>query len=263
MRYEVRGGRVQTWSLETHAVDHCNLRCAQCCQLSPHMAERFLDADGLREDLRRAAAVLEPRVFKFTGGEPFLHPQLAALVEVAKASGVAPRVQVTSNGLLAAAQPDALFEALDQLKVSLYPEAPLPARTRALLEEKCARFDVALEMRPYEAFQAMTPEPPFLSDAETAVSFEGCWLKHRCHLLLRGWFYCCSRPPKLQPYLAQLGHPNTLASDDGVDLSGERLLTKVLALLEREAPLASCRSCLGGRGEWAAHRQLDRGVTVG
>src|SRR6185312_1690459 len=107
MRYELAHGRIQTWSLETHLVDHCNLRCASCCQLSPHQPERFLEPEVLARDLERAAAVLQPRVFKFTGGEPTLHPRIVECLRVARASGISQRLQVTTNGTRLLELPDA------------------------------------------------------------------------------------------------------------------------------------------------------------
>jgi cyclic pyranopterin phosphate synthase len=263
MGYEVRHGRVQTWSLETQVADHCNLRCAQCCQLSPHFPERFVDPDALARDLERAATALEPLVFKLTGGEPLLHPALLRCLEAVRACSIAPRIQVTTNGLLAANQPDAFFEAIDRLKVSLYSSAPLPQATLARIEARCAEHEVELSIRPYASFQELTPHPPFVDAARARAAFDGCWLKSRCHTLDRGRFYVCSRPPRLTTYLAAFGHQRPLDVIDGVELDGPRLLARVLDLLERDEPLASCSHCLGASGAWSAHRQLGRDEAFG
>ena len=263
MGYEVRHGRVQTWSLETQVADHCNLRCAQCCQLSPHFAERFVDPEVLARDVERAAKVLEPAVFKLTGGEPLLHPALLRCLEAVQASGISPRLQVTTNGLLAATLPDAFFAAIDRLKVSLYTSAPLAGPALARIEARCAEHGVDLAIRPYATFQELTPEPPFVDEAKARAAFEGCWLKSRCHTLDRGRFYVCSRPPRLMVYLRQRGQVRPLDEMDGVDLDEPRLLARVLALLEREEPLESCSHCLGATGSWAPHRQLARDEDVG
>jgi organic radical activating enzyme len=264
MHYELRRGRVLTWSLETHATDHCNLRCAQCCQLSPHMSERHLEPEVLRRDLERAREVLEPAVFKFTGGEPLLNPRIVELLEVAKASNIAPKLHVTTNGLLLRQMPDAFFDAVDSIKLSWYTSAPLPERVLAEVSERAQKHSVDLQVRAYDSFQELTPattQP--LSDAEAKRAHESCWIKVRCHLVYRGRFYTCSRPPKLQPYLERLGVHNELATLDGVDLDSPRLLDRLLAHLEQAEPLASCRHCLGSLGDWQAHRQLPRDVLTG
>lgn len=258
MRYELAHGRVQTWSLETHLVDHCNLRCASCCQLSPHMSERFLEPDQLARDLERAATVLAPRIFKFTGGEPTLHPELVECLRVARESKIAPRIQVTTNGTKLDDLPDAFFEAVDVVRLSWYPSAPLPEKTLARIADRCRAHGVELGTREYPAFQKLNPALLTHDDEAAARAYAGCWLKQRCHLVYRGRFYVCSRPPKLEPYLRRHGIENLLSTEDAVELEGARLLERMLAMLERDEPLASCRHCLGATGEWAAHRQLSR-----
>jgi cyclic pyranopterin phosphate synthase len=263
MGYEVRQGRIQTWSLETQVVDHCNLRCAQCCQLAPHFPERFVTPDALARDLERASRVLQPLTFKLTGGEPLLHPDLVPCLEAVRHSGIAAKVQVTTNGLLAATQADAFYAAIDRLKVSVYASAPLPPATLARIEARCAEHGVELSVRPYATFQELTPLALEVDAEQARRAFAGCWLKSRCHTLDRGHFYVCSRPPRLTAYLAQRGVTRPLDVMDGVDLDEPRLRARILELLEREEPLASCSHCLGATGEWKPHRQLRLDETSG
>jgi hypothetical protein len=242
--YEVNRGRIATFALEAHVVDHCNLRCAECCTLSPSLPERFVDPDALARDLANAARSLAPQVFKLTGGEPLLHPALVACLEAARASGIAPVVSMTTNGHLATRVPDAAWRHLDRLTVSLYPSAPLPDATLAWIRDRAAEHDVRVTFKPAGRFQVMTPPAPLDEDTARRV-FTGCWLRHRCHSIWAGRFYTCTRPP-------HLGH----AEVDGVELHGDDLTARLLAYLEREEPLASCRACLGGTGAWIPHTQL-------
>jgi cyclic pyranopterin phosphate synthase len=257
--YEVHDGRIATWSLEVHVVDHCNLRCAGCCTLSPHLPPRHVDVAALERDLAAAARVLRPALLKLTGGEPLLHPDVARLAAVARASGVAREVSLTTNGLLVPGAPDALFASLDRLTVSRYPSAPLPARTQAVLEERCRRFGVRLTVKDMPRFQQLDLETPG-DPAHARGVFATCWLRHRCHLLHEGRFYACTRPPHLA---ARWGRP-ALAHGDGVDLHGPGDVGKVvLDYLESVEPLGSCSLCQGSRGGWADHRQLSAAATNG
>ncbi len=260
MRYEVNEGRVTTWSLETHLVDHCNLRCACCCTRSPELAERFVDVAALRDDLARAAAVLRPSVFKLTGGEPLLHPEIVAIAEAVRASGIAPVVSITTNGLLAPGLPDAFWRALDRMTLSIYASAPLPARTVELVRARCASHGVSLVEKRIDRFQVLDAAGE-QEDPVTHATFAACWLRHRCHMLYRGRFYACTRPPHLE----QVGAAAGLAELDGVELDAEprALLGRVLSYLERDAPLASCRHCLGAGGPWEPHRQVPLVRTLG
>lgn len=258
--YEVSDGRILTWSLESHLTDHCNLRCAQCCTLSPHLPARAVCPAELARDLARAAAVLRPNVFKLTGGEPLLHPAVLRCLEIARTSGIAGQVSMTTNGLLLPKMPDALFELLDRLTLSVYSSAPLPEKAVEAIAARCARHGVFLTVKRIDRFGRMTPEPPFVSEERARAIHAACWLRVRCHLLYGGRFYACTRPPHLEPYLASLGYPNALGTADGVSLGEDDLLRKLLAYLEAEEPLASCRHCLGAEGGGEAHRQLPRGL---
>jgi hypothetical protein len=247
VRYEVNAGRVVTWSLEAHLVDHCNLRCVDCCTRSPFLPERAVDPSRLEADLARAAAVLRPSVFKLTGGEPTMHPELIRCLEIVRASKIAPVVQITTNGTLLAKQPTEFWELIDRVQVSLYPSAPLAPRVIAAIQTAAACAGVQLTLRKADKFQVMDPDAP-LTDARAKEIWSGCWLRDRCHLIHDGRFYVCTRPPHLSA---------ELAAEDGVDLHGEHdLLGAILRRLEHDEPLASCRHCLGGTGDWRPHAQL-------
>jgi hypothetical protein len=246
--YEVNGGRVRTWSLEAHVADHCNLRCADCCTRSPLLAERFVDPDAFARDLARARAVLAPELLKLTGGEPLLHPRLVELLEIARASEIAPRISITTNGLLARQVPDRVWELVDRVSLSLYPSAPLPEATLAHLELEGRKFNFLLSRKHADRFQQLDVDGGAEQDDDaTRAVHRSCWLRHRCHLVHDGRFYCCTRPPHLGA---------DLAARDGVPLDAPDLLGSILAYLERDEPLASCRVCLGGSGPWRIHRQL-------
>ena len=202
--YEVRSGRLQTWSLEAHAVSECNLRCAQCCALAPHVGDRALSPEALKRDLELAREVVAPRVFKLTGGEPLLNPRLVELAQVARASGIAPRVQLTTNGLLLARQPDELFQAFDRIQVSWYTSAPVSETAIARFTERCDHFKVELEVRICSTFQTMTP-PGRLSAEQARDVFGRCWLRHRCHTLRDGRLYSCTRPTVMAGALRRRG----------------------------------------------------------
>jgi len=259
--YAIEHGRLLTWALEAHAVDHCNLRCVHCCTLSPQAAERFLDPSELARDLAVAARVLRPAIFKLTGGEPLLHPGLLDLLEVARASGISPQLSLTTNGLLLERQPDALFERLDRLTLSWYSSAPLPEAAVERAQARCREHGVVLTVKRIGRFARMDP-PSALDEEQARDVHAACWLRVRCHMLRAGRFYCCTRPPHLERSLAARGLATQLAREDGVELAGSpaALLTRLVAYLESPEPLRSCRHCLGASGELEPHIQERRHV---
>ncbi len=205
-------------------------------------------------DLAAAAGVLAPGLLKLTGGEPLLHPRIVDLARAARASGLAPQLSLTTNGLLARAAPAALWPLLDRLTLSWYASAPLPERTHRFIEDTCAEHDISLAVKPFTSFQRITP-PHARTAEEAARTHARCWMRSRCHLLHERRFYTCTRPPHLEGS----GLPLTAgyqSAADGVGLEGPDLLERLLAYLEAETPLGACSLCLGGDGDWQPHAQL-------
>jgi cyclic pyranopterin phosphate synthase len=249
--YEVVAGRVRTRSLEAHVVDHCNLTCAECCSLSPLLPSRTTSPAALAHDLELAGRVLAPRVFKLVGGEPLLHPRLVELLQVARRSRIAPRLSVTTNGLLLPRMPDAFWQELDALTISRYPSPVLPDTLVAEVEAKAARFGVRLNWKQQDAFVTMSLPTRRDDEAATAEVWARCWLRERCHLLQGGRFYTCTRPVHLQTLLG----PDHDLSADGIALDGCAPDT-LLTYLRREPPLAACAHCAGGDAPMEPHRLL-------
>ncbi len=253
--YSLVGGRVLTRSLEAHVVDHCNLRCAACCSLSPHLPVWEAEPEDLRRDLRLAKAVLAPTFFKLVGGEPLLHSRLLEIVEVAAEERPAPVLSLTTNGFLLERAADRLFELLDHLTVSVYPKPARGGARFAAIRDRCAAFGVELNVKVQDVFDQIHLPGPRADAALTRKVFEDCWLRRRCHLLRDGYFYTCTLPV----------HRGVLAGDprflpgDGISLAPRPGLAEALRdYLERETPLASCAACAGGGGRKMEHRQLAR-----
>ena len=72
----------------------CNLRCSFCDLWEEHVHMPFEQILPLLDD----AAAIGTRTLVLTGGEPFLHPDLFAIVEAARARGMG--VNITTNGTL-------------------------------------------------------------------------------------------------------------------------------------------------------------------
>jgi hypothetical protein len=254
--YPVEGGVIQTHSLELHVTDHCNLRCAGCCVLSPLASRRFVTPAELARDLAWAGRVLRPSIFKLSGGEPLLSPDIVELARVVKESGIAPKVSMTTNGVLLGRAPDALFERLDAITLSIYPGVGIDVDALAAVRERAARFGVALNEKLQDQFQSMTRAAPERDPTAVRAVFDSCWLRHRCHTLRDGVLYACSRPPGIDALSTSGGR---LAAQDGISLAPRAgLAADVRAYLERPEPLASCTHCLGGTGAFVPFRQLTR-----
>lgn len=252
-KYPVVDGKVATRSLEAHVVDHCNLVCAECCSLSPHLPRWQLDPSPFADDLSRASRVLAPRVFKLVGGEPLLHPELVELVEIARTSAIASMISLTTNGLLLARTPDALWDAIDAFTISVYPRPRIDAEDIAVIKARAARFGVALNWKHQNEFVVMNRTTPSTDPAADAALFHDCWIRERCHMVRDGRFYTCPRPPHFHSY--HRGERDFMG--DGLELA-DATVDRVHTYLTRREPLAACAHCYGGAATMAPHRLLTR-----
>jgi cyclic pyranopterin phosphate synthase len=253
-RFDIVDGHVRTRSLEAHIVDHCNLRCAACCSLSPHLPRWHVEPADLERDLALAVPAIAPTWLKLVGGEPLLHPRLIECLEVARASKIAEIVSVTTNGFLLPRQPEEFWRLVDALTISLYPVPALPAATIALAEERAAEHGVKLNWKQQDDFVQMDRAVRCDDEAENEPVWEACWLRRRCHMIRDGVFYACTRPAHFQTLL---GRDFTV---DGVRLyKGPGLAEEIRDYLQRPEPLLACALCLGGDAPSAPHRPLHKG----
>jgi hypothetical protein len=207
----------------------------------------------LARDLERATQVLAPRVFKLVGGEPLLHPEIVELVRIAKRSGIAPRVSITTNGLLLGRTLDALWEVVDAMTISVYPE---PSIERAEIDARAARFGVDVNWKEQTRFVLMNRAQPCTDPAENAAIYDGCWIRERCHMIRDGRFYTCTRPP----HFTSLYRGALDFTGDGIPIDAG--VEQLVAYLERPEPLQACAHCHGGSAPMMPHRLLTRAELI-
>jgi organic radical activating enzyme len=258
-RYE-RGkdARVRVEAFELHPVEHCNLRCAHCCNLSPYARPHFRSVESLVREARAIARCLAPDVFKLSGGEPLLHPDITPILRALRGVSVAPVVRLFTNGLLLHRMPDDFWAALDQLTVSDYASAPLGSARLSEIESKAKAFDVVLNVKPVNAFSKIAASDPHSDPDAIADIYRTCWLRHRCMMARDGVFYTCTRAAYADVFRARwLGDESPLEpTRDGVPLDGEDFADRLYDYLNRREPLEICKYCLGSDGPTLGHRQL-------
>lgn len=261
--YRVELGRVPVESVELHVVEHCNLRCAQCCNVSPYLPELTLSVEAVRRTCTRLREVVRPDVLKIMGGEPLLHPDIGGVLRAVRESGVAPRVRLFTNGLLLPSLSDDAFAALDELTVSSYASAPVRPEVIAATEARARRLDVVLNVKAVSTFNTVLTAAPQPAEATQAV-YDACWLRHRCLVVRGGVFYKCTRSAYHADYHARVAvEARDEAAEEtqralGIPLEAADFPARLAAYLSERAPLASCSHCLGSTGPLVAHVQLRK-----
>jgi organic radical activating enzyme len=257
-------GRIRVEAFELHVVEHCNLRCAHCCNMSPYVAERMLSVAEIEAQCRTMARHLDVDVFKIMGGEPLLHPEITAILGVLRETGISETIRLFTNGLLLHRMTDDFWQALDHLTISSYSSAPVKPEHLRLIADKAREFDVVLNVKPVDRFSEVMASERRLDDAATQAVYDECWLRHRCLVVRGGVFYKCTRAAYQRDFRERLDvkgrEMDALPEpgDDGIALDAMDFEDRLLAYLNADRALASCRYCHGSSGPLVGHVQLSR-----
>ena len=259
MLYRLEGGKIRTKGVEFSAADHCNIRCAGCSHMSPFLRPRLPLEIELTRDMNRLATAMFADEIKILGGEPLLNPRIVEILKAAKASGVAARVVLTTNGLLLHTMPTEFWASVDEVRLSLYPRARPTERLIDQARERAKESGTYLRIEEYSSFRVTMVTEPHPPDAITKMIFRTCKNAHmyHCHMVHQGWLYKCACPPYLTEYLGGIGQSGYHPQDDGFDIHGASDLPKQLwEYLTNTKPLKACQYCLGYVGDKQPHHQL-------
>lgn len=253
-------GRIARPAAEINLTQHCNLSCAGCNHASHLLPKRFVELATVERDLRALAPVLLFDELKLVGGEPLLHPELLAILRVARASGVARQLTLVTNGLLLHKMPDEVFWLIDRLWVSRYPGVKVQLDLAAL-QKKCDQHGITLWHKETDAFQLGLINRRIDDEAVVREIFSRCGYAHAwsCHTIYEGRYYKCSPAPFVPGRQQLLGQPFVESPDDYVELhAGGDLRARLATYLAADRPLAACHHCLAHLGRDEASRQLNK-----
>lgn len=252
----IDGRIVPHYACQTDLVTHCNLACRDCDHLSPIARKGFASPETLYRDFSRLAKVYRPQRMQVLGGEPLLHPQIVEAMHALRASGISDRIMVVTNGVLLARMPDAFWESIDDLEISVYPGSEPDAAERACFKAKAAAFGVTLELYEFSEFRRVFSNRAARDEALVRRIYRSCKKVHvwGCHSVYDGYLYRCPQSafvPKL------LGLPEDQHRRDGLKLhDGPGLRDELFAFLTDPEPLQACRNCLATAGVLRPHVQV-------
>ena len=257
-RYRLKDGRILNRTCEVNIVEHCNLRCRSCTHLSPVLPKHFVDPGALSSDLTTLARSYHANVLKILGGEPLLHPNLLDVIMAARESQVAEKMEIWTNGLLLPRMERRVWEAVDSVRISLYPGRSLKQHQLDRCIDLAHRNNVPIRYKRYQAFQESYSEQGTDDPSLVKRIYATCNEAHRwrCHTVANGWFFKCPQSYMI-PKGMSLGPDATYGNGIKIDDSpGFR--DRLLSYLTSPEPLPACDNCLGSAGRWFEHQQVQR-----
>ncbi len=262
--YRIEGTRVRVEAFELHVVEHCNLSCAHCCNMSPYLDEHTMTVEEIDAQCREMATHLKADVFKIMGGEPLLHPNISEVLRVIRKSGISDVVRLFTNGLLLHRMDDDFWRALDQITISDYSSAPVKPALLERYREKAREFDVVLNVKPVDRFSQVMSSTRVDEDEKVQATYDACWLRDRCLIVRGGAFFKCTRAAYFHEFQTRIevDRPEPASAEivrkDGVSLEGPDFQVRLLEHLNAKTPMGACRYCQGSSGQMVPHTQLTK-----
>lgn len=259
MTLQVKGGRViNPEGLEVNATFHCNMRCTSCSHLAPLYRRHNIDPARLRADLQLLAESYHASYVKLLGGEPLLHPDLLSVIEALRSSAVSDTVLVCTNGTLLHRVPEAFWQAVDAVEISIYPSRPLSDDQLDSIRKRARQHGVDLLVNYYTHFRIAysergTDDDDLVRDIFGTCKLAHVWLSHTLH---EGWLYRCPQSVVLPEQLEAATWDRTT---DGIRIErGPDFVDRLAEFLNDTKPLRACRNCLGSVGQIHPHEEVPR-----
>lgn len=251
----VNGLIIPPTHLELLVTDHCNLSCSNCNHASPLMPTWFANPDTVHRDFSILAKYYRPKFVKVLGGEPLLHKQLVEVINAARTTGISNHFTLTTNGLLLHQACDALWEAVDEVEISLYSGVNLAQSTISLARERALAFGKKLTIFHYEQFRTTFSLQSSDDTALIGKLFAACKIANLwgCHAVRDGYFHKC--PQSI--YTAML--TGTSAETDRIPIADSSTFQmSLLEYINSPEPLAACAHRVGTVGVQKPLKQLSR-----
>lgn len=242
--------------LELNVVDHCNLTCRSCNHASPVMPAWFADPDAVYRDYAILAKYYRPAFVKVLGGEPLMHKRLAEVIGAARATGISDHFTLITNGSLLDRASDAVWAAVDEVEISVYPGVARVEKNILLARDKARAFGKKLTVFYYDQFRATfsvadhPPEPALVARVYAACKIANLW---GCHTVREGYFYKCPQSIYAALLTGRRPEPDGIALVDGPDFQDD-----LLAYVNSPQPLMACTNCVGTAGVQEPHALLPR-----
>lgn len=262
------GYKCSVHKLEYNVTHHCNLKCDHCDHLSPFFGPKdaefnsSISVASFEKQIAILSRHLHAEEFLILGGEPLLHKNVLDFLKLVKASNIADKTVLVTNGFLLGNQKDELFKTVDKITISFYPSLPLKQEMIDNARARCREHNVELEIFDQPKFSMSIVGIKNEDDRLVDGIFNTCtvaWTQ-RCYALHDGYVYRCSRAPFIAYKLHSVGAiANDFSKEDGLKLEdSEDFAAQAEAYFNQTTPLKSCAYCLGSVGKRVKHRQLGK-----
>lgn len=247
--------------LEHLLVDHCNLRCSGCSSHSPLFDDKFSDLDQFIIDLQIMSRLVHVKQFRFSGGEPLLHPQLEQFIVAVRESNISDTIAICTNAVALHAVDHNVIALADKVYVSKYVETGINySRIAEVLDSIKlinSSFTYQIDDKGTSFIDMDIAGDRLQSPQRTFAVFHSCQIAWDwgCASWKNGRLFRCARSQTADRVLTTL-HKTVRASnnfwnEDSIPINQYLTSSGVQQYLESKKPLKACSHCNGTRGALA------------
>jgi len=249
----IKGKRItQSFPVEVHVAEHCNLNCKGCNHFSCIAEEEYLEPEQFENDFKRLAELSKSFfAIKILGGEPLLHPRITAFFDIARRHFPSTPIQITTNGILLTEQPESFWQSCNKnnitVSISQYP-IKLPKKEIKRIA-KMHRVKVVYNGTTTE--ERMCKLPLDLSGSQNMKkSFQKCAISWGCCVTLReGKIYNCCIAAHIRFFNEYFNQNLVIGEKDYVDIYKVHSKKEIIDFLEKPFPF--CRYCNTSKMQFA------------
>jgi len=228
--------------LDIHVTDHCNLGCKSCEHYSPLCKPWFAQIGATKAELARLTELFDDiEQIYLLGGEPLLHPDVAAFVYATRAAFPNTRVCLMTNGLLVTRMDETVWKALNETGAILLCDDYPVRLPKDQIEALASQHEVTVEwMKPATEFFKAPINPAGTCDPEG--SFTACQWLSNCAIIRDGRLFPCAHVAFADAPAEAFGLPQIVPTeDDSIDIFSARDGDEVIRFLT--SPVPWCRFC--------------------
>jgi ABC-2 type transport system ATP-binding protein len=243
------------YSLETHLVDHCNLKCKGCSHFAPLVdGEVFTDIEVFKRDFSRLKQLFEHIYeIRLMGGEPLLHPELLTFCHFIRNLYPNTNVSIYTNGILLLKMSDDFWKTCSEnnilVKITYYPIDLRVAEIRRKAKEHNVRLKIPKQIKHF--FKHFNID----GDSDPKASFLNCRLMFQTPQLREGKLFPCFFPAYVHIFSQYFNQSLYASEDDYINIFDNINQADIIEFLDRPIPM--CRWCVTRRSftKWGSSEQ--------
>lgn len=232
---------------EINLAEHCNLNCRSCSNFSNIAEPELVSIESFTSDMKRMGELFGhvcERIY-LIGGEPLLHPEICAMMKIARENFTEGNIFVYTNGILLGKQEDKFWETCRDnnidILISAYPIKLDMESIRSSAEKFGVSVKWALNQKENERNIFTVEAINLAGTGNVKLNFAMCSRACGCITLKHGRLFTCTFAAHVEHFNKRFGQNVNITEADYIDIYKTDDPDEILRRLSE--PIPACRYC--------------------